>query len=72
MENRHLANLAEVQGAGAWLTRWEEVRDAAEYVYSRRAHLIEGAGWRVARGPGTDLTITLKGVDAPGVTHDGR
>jgi hypothetical protein len=51
--------------AGAWLRRWSEVQEATDYVASGRANLVEGGGWRVARGPGIDITITLRGVDLP-------
>jgi hypothetical protein len=47
---------------GPWLKRWVELQEAVSYIQHRPngALLVEGDGWRVERGPGTDITIVLR------------
>ena len=62
---RRLADLGSpgVRDVGAWARRWNDVQEAYDYVASRRVLAVEAAGFRVARGPGPDITITVYAVE---------
>ena len=40
--------------------QWSDVYEAYQFVRARRAVVIEGGGYRVERGPGTDITIIIR------------
>lgn len=47
---------------GAWLQRWDQVRDAAEYIEQGRAELMMGKGWRCQREANGDIVVVLVAV----------
>ena len=42
--------------------QWSDVYEAYQFVRARRALVVEGGGYRVERGPATDIVITIRSV----------
>ena len=59
-----LVELAQIgAAAGAYAQLWQDIREAYEYVSTRRVLSVEAPGFRVYRAQGPDIAIVVYGTE---------